>query len=263
MKKTTQVLGCSAVVGFALLLGATGAQAAPSAPTDLSAAQQAASQAQTRDFVARFFVNVDQHSAGKVSALSAQAESAAAQAKAPQVVGEPLAVYTLSPDFVAGKSAEVAKFGYVAVHAKSATGQDASVWMVREGQTWSAMNVTTGTEEITYPARAGADTVFTEPQINAWYKVHEGRVLPLNEVARTSVGQGVSLAAYQKQVHDKYGDKLAGSAYQANKLLGGYSPSSASPAPAADTTDWTLLSAGAAIVLAAAGGVLALRRKLG
>ncbi|WP_346139846.1 hypothetical protein, partial [Kutzneria viridogrisea] len=68
MKKTTQVLGCSAVVGFALLLGATGAQAAPSAPTDLSAAQQAASQAQTRDFVARFFVNVDQHSAGKVSA---------------------------------------------------------------------------------------------------------------------------------------------------------------------------------------------------
>ncbi|WP_346139941.1 hypothetical protein, partial [Kutzneria viridogrisea] len=68
MKKTTQVLGCSAVVGFALLLGATGAQAAPSglSQADLSAAQQAASQA--HDFVARFFVNVDQHSAGKVSA---------------------------------------------------------------------------------------------------------------------------------------------------------------------------------------------------
>ncbi|MDH6579092.1 hypothetical protein [Kitasatospora sp. MAP5-34] len=45
--------------------------------------------------------------------------------------------------------------------------------------------------------------------MNAWYVLRGGRVLPLDDEARRSVGAGgVSLAAYQKLVHQRYGDKL-------------------------------------------------------
>lgn len=261
MNRTTRLLAGTAAAGFALMLGATTAHAA--ADTDLNAAQQAAAQPQATSFISHFFVNVDQRSAGKTAALSAADANAAAATKAPRLVGSPLQVNTLNPAFVTGTSKDVATFGYVAVHARSATGQDASVWMKRQGDTWKAINVTTGTEEITYPAQAGADTVFTEPQINAWYRLHDGKVLPLNDVARTSVGaNGVTLAGYQRLVHDKYADKQPGSAYANDRKLGGYSPAAGqSPLPDNDTGLGWLAVPGAAVVMAGAAGVVMVRRR--
>ncbi|WP_346140012.1 hypothetical protein, partial [Kutzneria viridogrisea] len=60
-------------------------------------------------------------------------------------------------------------------------------------------------------------------------------------------------------------DKLAGSAYQANKLLGGYSPSSsqATSSPAATGVDWLAVPGAAVVVAAAAGVVVARSRRTG
>ncbi|MEU3572704.1 hypothetical protein AB0E96_30415, partial [Kitasatospora sp. NPDC036755] len=70
-----------------------------------------------------------------------------------------------------------------------------------------------------------------EPQVNAWYVLRDGRVLPLDDEARRSVGAGgVTLAAYQQLVHQRYGDKLPGSAYDRAGKGGGYEADGAAAA---------------------------------
>ncbi|MFE0024979.1 hypothetical protein [Amycolatopsis sp. NPDC059021] len=267
MNKTTRMLTGSAIAGFALLLGTASASASP----DRDAAGQAATTPQTTDFIAHFFVGADRHAAGEPSSMMSKAEeSAAAAAKAPQILGSPLEVHTLNPAFVTGASQDVATFGYYAVHARSASGQDASVWLTRAGSGWEASNITTGTEEITYPAQAGGDTVFTEPQVNAWYRVHEGRVVGLNDVAKRVVGpSGTTLADYQRIVHGKYADKMPGSDYARKGRLGGFDPAPAanpaeaqSPVPGNTALDW-IAASGFALVAGLAGVIVVRRRRAG
>src|SRR5262249_11269815 len=102
-------------------------------------------------------------------------------------------------------------------------------------------------------------TAFREPQLDAWYVQRVGRVLPLNDAARRSVGpDGVSLAAYRALVHQRYADKLPGSAYDRAGEGGGYG-SAASAGPSVLAAAWT---AGAAVgVSALAGAVLGARRR--
>ncbi|WP_399942784.1 hypothetical protein ACGH52_26185 [Streptomyces sp. BBFR25] len=60
-------------------------------------------------------------------------------------------------------------------------------------------------------------------QLNAWYRVTDRRVVPLNEEARASVGAGgTGLARYQRLVHQRYADKLPGSRYDERWYAGGY-----------------------------------------
>ncbi|MEU6675280.1 hypothetical protein [Streptomyces sp. NPDC046925] len=193
------------------------------------AAHDAASAPGTLDTLARFFARE-----GAVSKAAAD----------PRVRGEAVPVRYLSPDFVAGKKgAPVARVEFLASKAVSSDGQEASLWTVKQGGSWEVVNIATGDDETHY-ARVGADklpggTVFHEPQINAWYVQGRGRVLPLDADAVRAVGRsGVTVAAYQRRVHDAYADKLPGSAYAESGKAGGFAPkernggSPAAPAPA-------------------------------
>ncbi|MFI6152118.1 hypothetical protein ACIBCA_05455 [Kitasatospora sp. NPDC051170] len=158
--------------------------------------------------------------------IGAAEEASAAGASAPRLAGDTVPVYVLDAAFVAGTpGAPVARAEFTASKVVAADGQSASVWTVRQGGTWRVVNIASGGDESDYAAKAASSggTAFREPQINAWYVLRDGRVLPLDDEARRSVGaSGVSLAAYQKLVHQRYGDKLPGSAYDRAGEGGGY-----------------------------------------
>ncbi|MFF4344130.1 hypothetical protein ACFY00_29885 [Kitasatospora sp. NPDC001540] len=195
--------------------------------------------------------------------ISAAEEAKAATAAAPRLTGDTVPVYTLSAAFVAGRAGTpVAEVEFTATTAVAADGQRASVWTARQGGGWRVVNIASGGDEADYAARAAADggTAFREPQIDAWYEVKGGRVLPLDEDARRSVGdRGTTVAAYQQLVHQRYGDKLPGSAYDASGKAGGFQ--AAAPA-GADRDGGRVLAAGGAIgVTALAGAVVGARRR--
>ncbi|ONI76093.1 hypothetical protein ALI144C_35950 [Actinosynnema sp. ALI-1.44] len=224
-----RVLGATATAGLAFLLAGGTASAAPvtNAPSDSDAtmAAQVAAAPETTTRLAKFFVNLDKQSTGMLAQGTPDAQ--ALRAKAPRVTGPARPVYTLTPDFVRSVDAPVATFVYMAVPARSASGQDASILLSRKGTAWSIHQITSGTDAFG-PAATG--TVFTEPQNNAWYRLDGDRVLPLNQPAAWSVGQdGTSVAKYHDLVHSRYADKLPGSDYQRQHKLGGYSTGGPTP----------------------------------
>lgn len=185
---------------------------APAASTAPAAAREAAAAPATLDTLSRFFAR------DGVTAL---------KAAAPHLEGATVTVNTLNPGFVAGdRGAAVALPEFAATKAVSADGHAASVWTVRSGAGWKVVNIATGSDETDYVAKGGAQpgsTVFREPQIDAWYVVRAGRVLPLDPDAVKAVGAaGTTLTGYQQLVHRRYGDKLPGSAYDRAGLGGGY-----------------------------------------
>ncbi|MFJ6618217.1 hypothetical protein ACIQOW_11685 [Kitasatospora sp. NPDC091335] len=170
--------------------------------------------------------------------IGAAEEARAASAAAPRLAGDTVPVYVLDRGFVAGSpGAPVAKAEFTASKVVAADGQTASVWTVRQDGAWKVVNIASGGDESDYAAKAagsGGGTVFREPQVNAWYVLRDGRVLPLDDEAGRSVGAGgVTLAAYQQLVHQRYGDKLPGSAYDREGRGGGYQADAAPQAEAA------------------------------
>lgn len=262
-------IAAGAGIGVSVLMGGGVAMAAPNpagpSAGDTAAAQKVASQADTQMMLAKFFVNLDRHDAGRLTTKSPDG-AAAMRAKAPRVTTSAHAVYSLNPDFVRGDSgAPVATFAYMVFGARSATGQDASVRLVKSPQGWQVMNIGAGADEATYPAEAGPGTIFIEPQLNAWYRLSGDTVTGLSSTAKTSVGaQGVSLAAYQKLVHGRYVDKLPGSKYVRDGRLGGYAP--APPAkPAGESgggvSSPALAAMGTGGALVAVAGAIMIRRR--
>ncbi|MBO2450959.1 hypothetical protein J4573_27945 [Actinomadura barringtoniae] len=245
----------------AIFAGGT-AMASTPAPSDGTAAAKVAAQPEVKQRLASFFVHLDQHQQGK---LTDQAVSeAAGAAKAPQVEATARPVYSLNPAFVKSEAnAPVATFAYMAVGADSASGQHASVWLTKAGKSWTVMNIISGADEAYYPSRAAGGTVFTEPQIHAWYRLANGRVTGLNDTALTSVGKGgVTVAAYQRLVHTRYADKLPGSPYAKSGRLGGYSPSTGVHGRRPDGGSPVLLALGTGGALVGAAGVaVAMRRR--
>ncbi|MGW2371421.1 hypothetical protein [Kitasatospora sp. NPDC001683] len=219
-------------VGLALAL-APAAHAdtpAPGAPVpvptaDLARAHSAVQDPSVLDKVGHFFARRGVPPTQQLT-IGAAEEAKAAQDAAPRLAGDTVPVYTLDAGFVAGTpGAPVAKAEFTASKVVAADGQTASVWTVRQGDSWRVVNIASGGDESDYAAKAadGGGTAFREPQVNAWYVLRDGRVLPLDDEARRSVGaDGVSLAAYQKLVHQRYGDKLPGSAYDRAGKGGGY-----------------------------------------
>ncbi|BBC97525.1 hypothetical protein [Streptomyces griseofuscus] len=235
---------------------------APFTASATAQAREAASSPATLHTLSRFF---------------ARAGTLKADAARPHLVGPSVTVYSLAPGFVAGHpGAPVAAPQFVASKAVSADGQVASLWTVRTAQGWKVVNIATGGDETDYVGKAhGRGTVFQEPQIDAWYVVRDGRVLPLDPDARRAVGKaGVSLADYQRLVHKKYGDKLPGSAYDRAGKGGGYDGATAAPpmssanAPSASaatataTTSTTTTAFTAAATAMAAAAVLAVCLRL-
>ncbi|MCF3104977.1 hypothetical protein IPZ58_25800 [Streptomyces roseoverticillatus] len=204
----------AAALGLAPLAHAA-APAPPAAPTaaGVSAAHEAAASSSTLGTLSRFFARD-----GAVAAAKAQ----------PRIEGATVPVYTLSPEFVAGKGdAPVATLDFLASKAVSADGQKASVWTARTGGDWKVVNIATGDDETRYAAegqqKLSGGTVFREPQIDAWYVQRGDRVLPLDDDAVRAVGaQGTTLDGYRARVHKAYGDKLPGSAYAKKGQAGGY-----------------------------------------
>ncbi|MFJ2777575.1 hypothetical protein [Kitasatospora sp. NPDC087315] len=201
--------------------------------------------------------------------IGAAEEARAASAAAPRLSGETVPVYTLDAAFVSGTpGAPVAKAEFTASRAVSADGQVASVWTVKQGDGWRVVNIASGGDEGDYAAKAaagGGGTAFREPQLNAWYVLRDGRVLPLDDEARRSVGTaGVGLAAYQKLVQQRYGDKLPGSAYDRAGKGGGYQPGATATEVEGGGTALPAVTAAAALgVTALAGAGVVLRRRAG
>ncbi|WP_063771997.1 hypothetical protein [Kitasatospora mediocidica] len=267
----------TAVLAAALgLLAAPLAQAAgsdatvPTTPaaipqSDLTAARDAVQTPAVLDQLGHFFARRGVPPNQTVQLSAADEAKSAAQA-APRLSGATVPVYTLDPGFVAGtKGAPVARMDFAATEAVSADGQRASVWTVPQNGGWQVVNIASGSDETDYAAQgasSGGGTVFREPQVNAWYVLRGGRVLPLDAEARSAVGAGgESLAAYQRLVHQRYGDKLPGSAYDKAGLGGGFSADAPS-APAAGGGSLPVLTAAAALgVTALAGVALAARRR--
>ncbi|MEV4556955.1 hypothetical protein AB0K51_08135 [Kitasatospora sp. NPDC049285] len=262
LARAAAVLAAATALGLA---AAPLAQAAdsPSAPTaaDLAAARSAGQSPAVLDQLGHFFARKGVPPTQPLG-LSPADEAAAATAAAPRLTGETVPVYTLDAGFVAGRpGAEVATVEFTATKAVAADGRSASVWTAKSGGSWRVVNIASGGDESDYAARAAADggTAFREPQINAWYELRAGRVLPLDDAARRSVGEhGLTVAGYQHLVQQRYGDKLPGSAYDRSGRAGGFA-TDAGPA-GADRTP--LLTAGAALgVTALTGTALALRRR--
>lgn len=188
-------------------------------------------------------------------------------AAAPHLEGPTVTVDTLDPDFVAGRrGAPVARPDFTATKAVAANGSTASVWAVHTAQGWKVVNIATGADETEYVAKGSArpgGTVFREPQIDAWYVLRDGRILPLDPDAVASVGtHGTTVAAYQRLVHRRYGDKLPGSAYDRRGEGGGFGPDTGAAGHTGGGRDLTApaAAAGGALALAAAG-TLAVRRR--
>ncbi|MER7705005.1 hypothetical protein ABTX81_19180 [Kitasatospora sp. NPDC097605] len=277
MHKAAVVRGAAAVLlaaGLGLALApaasATGPAGAPGAagvPEPVPAAELAQARDAVRspavlDQLGRFFARKGVPPTGRLA--PGAAEEAAAAATAPRLTGDTVPVYTLDAAFVSGTpGAPVARAEFTASRVVAADGQVASVWTVKQGGGWRVVNIATGGDEGDYAARAaegGGGTAFREPQINAWYVLRDGRVLPLDEEARRSVGEsGVSLAAYQGLVRQRYGDKLPGSAYDRAGRGGGYEPAAAQGAGGSALPAVTAAAALGATALAGAG--VALRRR--
>jgi hypothetical protein len=222
----------------------------PSVPAPFTAAQTAQARAAadapaTLATLSRFFDHDGRHPA------------AAAQ---PHLAGPTVTVFTLDPGFVAGRAnAPVADPDFLASKAVSADGQVASLWTVRTATGWKVVNIATGGDEVDHVTAVHGDgTVFREPQIDAWYVLRSGRVLPLDAEARHAVGAaGVTLADYQRLVHREYGDKLPGSAYDRAGRAGGYGGRAVPAAVVREPAAATGASAAAAGTAAAAGVLLA------
>jgi LPXTG-motif cell wall-anchored protein len=217
------------------------------------------------EWLGKFFVNADTRTDKSEVRVLSDVSAEQAVAKAPKISAQGHAVYALSADFVRSSTPidKVADFAHVAVPATSASGQQASVAVVKDDSgAWVVENVTTGTEDITFSTSVKG-IVFTEPQINAWYELRGDQVVALNDTARTSVGESTTVATYHQMVHARYADKLPGSDYQNKNMYGGVSPesfsvASAAPATSGDnTTGWLV---GGLALIALAGGAVAYRR---
>ncbi|GAA1522056.1 hypothetical protein [Kribbella lupini] len=228
-----------------LLLAATAAGSAGAAAPgpDLAAAKAAAHSAQ----------------AGQLIAKAAQRLPQAAAKAGTVVQQDAVPVYALNPDFVAGKSGEVASLWYVATTA-SKGGAAMTVYTVpdRSGA-WQAVNVASGNTEARMAGAAKGAKLFTEPQISAWYALSGDQVRALNASATEAIGsRPISLAAYQDKVTARYADKQPGSAYDANGTAGGYDVNAAT---AESNFPVVQVAAGGGVVLLGAYTLVLYRRK--
>ncbi|MFG1913169.1 hypothetical protein [Kribbella sp. NPDC048928] len=241
---------CAAVLaaglGFAVAAAGLAAAAGPQpvAPNELSKATTAA------------------HSPTALSLLGKAGGTAKAAAKVGQ---DAHPIYGLNPAFVRDASAPVATFWYAATSA-TAGGRTLTVFTTPDGHGgWQAVNVASGNTESKMATAAGTATVFTEPQLGAWYALTATHVRALNPSAVKSIGgKPVTIAAYQDLVAHRYANKLPGSTYNDQGMAGGYSDTAPTPIMTTTTTpnhNPTIPLAVATATLAAGALLLILLRR--
>jgi len=272
------LIGASAVAGALVVAVAplsSAATATPAVPgvsgTDVSAASQAAATPAVLQRLGGFFAQLGPAGTPLTVHAAAPAQAAVA-AQAPHLVGATVPVYYLNPAFVTAKygTAAVAKQEFMATAAVSASGRRASIWTGRSAahpNVWTEFNIASGSTETDMAAAAAklgpGAIAFYEPQIHAWYGLLKDRVSPLNNDAVRSVGTtGISLLGYQRLVHGRYADKVPGTAYADQHLLGGFSRGPAKAANGGGTE--IAVGAASAAVLAGLYGIgFAVRRRRG
>jgi hypothetical protein len=126
------------------------------------------------------------------------------------------------------------------------------------------VNVASGDYEQRYGAAAAGGYLLHEPQVNAWYAVHGDAVTVLDgSVTGLAAGTKLALADYRAALHQRYADKLPGSAYDRDGAGGGYGGRErAVPAADPDTVPVLPFVLGGALVLVAGAVVVPrLRRR--
>ncbi|MCU1681278.1 MAG: hypothetical protein JWQ81_2017 [Amycolatopsis sp.] len=184
------------------------------------------------------------------------------------VAGSGFVAYTLNPDFVRGiPGAPAGIFDYVAVPVTAPDGRTATIQATVDpadpSHSWTVSSVLSGDYEKTLSAKLSPGAALLgEPQINGWYELTGNGVRLLQaSLPQTPVGQLVPLADYQRQVHDRYADKLPGSTYQQNGGIGfKQNPAPAAPAPAAPSNTSGYLGIGAAALVVLIGAVVLVAR---
>ncbi|WP_410659292.1 hypothetical protein [Amycolatopsis sp. lyj-112] len=181
------------------------------------------------------------------------------------IVGERgVPVYTLNPDFVGGAAgAPAGVLRSIAVTATADSGQKTTLRVTQDGEKpaeWMVATALSGNDEETLSARLQPGTVLlNEPQINGWYALSPAGVVLLQaSLPQSPVGQLIPLSEYQRNVHDRYADKMAGSEYQRKRGIG-FAQAEKPPADGLPTPAVTGLIAGGAALLVAA--LFVLRRK--
>ncbi|MGW0750491.1 hypothetical protein [Streptomyces sp. NPDC002587] len=261
-------------------------------------AQQALRSDQLRDTVSRFLVSARQHGAAPAAdggAVGTPGNAPAAVAAPPGFdLKDPVPMFEISPEFVSGKTQAdpqtAIRLSYLASRVTASDGKNAAVLLAPKvnapatgsgpqnvgAEGWQLAGIRDGDAEVGFAERGTAQArTFTEPQIHAWYRLTaEGTVEPLNEEATTGLGgkRGVTIAAYQKLVNARYGDKMPGSEYDRKGLAGGYAglgedqpqqAAATSAIPEAETS-WQAASVtvtGAAALAAVGGAVVYTRRR--
>ncbi|MEU9498046.1 hypothetical protein [Streptomyces sp. NPDC048196] len=261
-------LGAVATLLSTALCGQAQAADSPSGIPNYEGARQVLHSRQVHATVSRFLGTTAAAGADGGSGAGAPMTPGAPDDQQALSLKDPVALYELAPEFVTGKAkptaSNVARLSYLASRANDANGHKATVLLSAPakggaaGGSWHLSGVRDGDSDVTYGKQAtGRSKVFNEPQIHAWYRLKNDIVEPLNREASSGLGgkRAVTLAAYQKLVHDRYADKLPGSAYDRKGLAGGFgpasTPSSSSSAP---------LQFGSGVVaVALAGGAIAVR----
>ncbi|WP_157508841.1 hypothetical protein [Luteipulveratus halotolerans] len=177
----------------------------------------------------------------------------------PQKAADAVPVYELSPAFVRSGAGPVGEARY-AVTTYALGSEKASVASAPQADgVWRAVNVASGDTEARMAAAAQGSPLLHEPQVDAWYAVRGGRVVALDTDARSALGKGsATVAEYAALVHDRYSDKLPGSAYDTSGYAGGYAVSAPK---AAGTTHGVVWGAGGVAALAAGAVALSPRTR--
>ena len=215
MSQTCRKFAVSAAAAAVAFLSAGPAEAAGASwvtapsPQEVAAAVHAAGTARALSFAASNFRQADHAEPGRIT-----------------LAGAGIPVYTLNAGFVTGKpGAPAGVLRSIAVTATASTGAKATLRAAPDQASpdgWTVGNVLSGNDEETLSARLRPGSVLlNEPQINGWYDLGpDGVVLLQASLPQTPVGQFVPLADYQRQVHDRYADKLPGSKYQRGGGIG-------------------------------------------
>ncbi|MFI0712228.1 hypothetical protein ACH4SK_16505 [Streptomyces inhibens] len=265
-------LGAAATLLSTALCGPAQAADGPSGIPDYEGARQVLKTAHVHNAVSRFL--------GATANAGADGGSGAAAPMAPGAhndqqalsLKDPVALYELAPEFVTGKTKPTAgnatRLSYLASRANDASGHKATVLLSSTAKSgggsggWHLMGVRDGDSDLTYGEQTTDHSkVFTEPQIHAWYRLKNDIVEPLNREAASGLGgkRTVTLAAYQKLVHNRYADKMPGSAYDRKGLAGGFGPASTPSSPPSasspSSTPWQFGASGAVAVVLAVGSI--------
>lgn len=240
MKKLRWV---GAIAGGLMLAATAAGTAGAAAPgPDLAAAKAAAHSAQAGQLIAK--------AAQRLPQTAAKAGTVVQQDAVP--------VYALNPDFVAGKSGDVASLWYVATSASKGGAAMTVYTAPDQSGAWQAVNVASGNTEARMAGAAKGATLFTEPQIGAWYALSGDQVRALNPSATEAIGaQPITLSAYQQKVTSRYADKQPGSTYDANGTAGGYDVNAAT----AERFPLVQVAAGGGVVLLGAYTLVLYRKR--